>query len=113
MKTALLLVLASLLSGCMSPQAVSRIVDEKIAANNSAFFQPALAKQQAELVALAAEMERNQTSIGEAKEMISKHRGVLLDAFRAQQRSAEAAIRLLAPASEPPPIAVPQTAPVE
>lgn len=113
MKTTLLLVLALLLTGCMSPQAVRSIVDEKITANNSEYVQPELAKQQAELTALAAEVEQTRIALGKSKDMISKHRDVLLDAFRKQQKAAEEALNLLAPLPEPAPIAVPQTAPVE
>jgi uncharacterized lipoprotein YajG len=107
MKQLLLLVAVVLLTGCMSSQTVRTMIDEKIAANNNEYIQPALAEQRADLTALEAEVKRNSLAIGASKAAILKHQDVLLDAFRKQQKAAEDALDLLAPAPEPAPPAAP------
>jgi uncharacterized protein YcfL len=117
MKTVLLFILAALLTGCMSQEAVLKLVDQQIAANNSVLIQPALTQQAAYTAALAVSVEKNSRAVAESSTLVGVHQDVLLGLFQKQQETAAFALDKLAPKPElaqllEAPVAAPGPAPV-
>ena len=119
MKALFLFIPVLLLCGCLSQQAMEELIDQKIAANNSGYIQPALARQTEETAALGDGVKANRRAILDSRTQVSVHQDVLLDLFRWQKESAVSALEQLAPEREAPrqvpapaPLVAPDSAPV-